>query len=53
MVGWRKRDDRINRNSELDDRFVMGGERKEKEEPDLGPCVQLEQLAGWWRHQER
>lgn len=30
----------------LDDRFVMGGERKEKEEPDLVPCFQLEQLAG-------
>jgi len=37
----------------LDDRFVMGGERKEKEEPDLVPCFQLEQLAGQWRHQER
>lgn len=34
----------------LDDRFVTGGERKEKEEPDLVPRFQREQRAGWWRH---
>lgn len=44
MVGWRKRDDSESRNSELDDRFVMGEERRRKSQI-WGLCVQLEQLA--------